>query len=194
MSFWDDMKKNFGEAYGNFVDNSLSSDMSKLRDQNKSGRALGMLDNFVDNLANGKVEAGMYQLFFEMLFSPINVVDFQIKAAKLRRKLNQQKKEKGDADLLKLKGMTETDATQQIYNIFLKHGKNAGKIADEIKKENPEMMFKDFEKFKKNNPDKAKELESLKKENPAAVSDYVNGLMASNPKDFLDIKCGRFFK
>lgn len=188
MSFWDNIKKNWKETNDNFMDNSLSSEMSNLREKNKSGRVLGMLDNFVDNLASGKVEAGMYQLFFEMLFSPINALDFQIKAAKLRRKLNQEKKEKNDADLLKLKGMTETEATQQIYNIFLKHGKNAGKIADEIKKTNPEMMFKDFEKFKKNNPDKAEELETLKKKDPAAVSDYVNGLMASNPKDFLDIK------
>ena len=90
MSFWDNIKKNWKETNDNFVDNSLSSDMSKLREQNKSGRVLGMLDNFVDNLASGKVEAGMYQLFFEMLFSPINIADFQIKAAKLRRKLNQQ--------------------------------------------------------------------------------------------------------
>ena len=64
--------------------------------------------------------------------------------------------------MLKLKGLSETEATQQIYNIFLKHGKNAGKIADEIKKKNPEMMFKDFEKFKKNNPDLARELETMK--------------------------------
>ena len=188
MSFWDNIKKNWKETNDNFMDNSLSSEMSNLREKNKSGRVLGMLDNFVDNLASGKVEAAMYQLFFEMLFSPINALDFQIKAAKLRRKLNQEKKEKDDADLLKLKGMTETEATQQIYNIFLKHGKNAVKIADEIKKKNPEMLFKDFEKFKKNNPDIAEELETLKKENPSKLQGKINELMASNPKDFLDIK------
>lgn len=188
MSFWDNIKKNWKETNDNFMDNSLSSEMSNLREKNKSGRVLGMLDNFVDNLASGKVEAGMYQLFFEMLFSPINALDFQIKAAKLRRKLNQEKKEKNDADLLKLKGMTETEAVQQIYNIFLKHGKNAVKIADEIKKTNPEMLFKDFEKFKKNNPKIARELETLKKENPSKLQGKINELMASNPKDFLDIK------
>ena len=195
MSLWDDIKKNLDdvkkswkETNDNYMENTFHPKMTELQEKNKSGRVLGMLDNFVDNLANGKVEAGMYQLFFEMLFSPINIVDFQIKAAKLRRKLNQEKKEKADADLLKLKGMTETEATQQIYNIFLKHGNKSAKIADEIKKKNPEMMFKDFEKFKKNNPDEARKLETLKKEDPAAVSDYVNGLMASNPKDFLDIK------